>query len=124
MLTMDEIEKQLREIKHSLAQMPQQLTGIYKEIEYNRIESERRNKEQNVAIASIQAEVKEVLIKIDGDDTLDVVGLRKRLAHLEIAYKTGQKFWWKATGFFAAFAFVVIFAKACMWVYDSWQKIK
>ena len=117
MSLMQEIEHQLREIKHSLTQIPNQITGIYKELE-------RLDKQQFILINELKLDLQELYIKIDGDENLEVKGLRKRLGDIEIAYQTGQKFWYKAVGFFMAFGVLVAIARFMMWIWESFQKIK
>src|SRR3989304_1006207 len=115
MSLMHEIEHQLREIKHSLSQIPNQITGIYKELE-------RLDKQQGILINELKDDIQEICIKIDGDENLEVKGLRKRLGDIE--YQTGQKFWYKAVGFFMAFGVLVAVARFMTWIWESFQKIK
>jgi methyl coenzyme M reductase subunit C-like uncharacterized protein (methanogenesis marker protein 7) len=88
-------------IIHKLNNISTSLSGLYKDNKRNEAEIEeiiRSNLVMKTIIDEISVSVHSLITKMDGDQTLDVVGLRKRVEYLESRDKWLKSKWMYAVG--------------------------
>jgi hypothetical protein len=81
-------------IEHKLNNISSALTGLYK------IDEERQTELKQIldVISELKDSVKDLATKVDGDEDLDVTGLRKRVMYLETRDKWLKNKWMYAVG--------------------------
>lgn len=108
-----------QEIKHALNNMRNQMNGF-------RVHSENQQREIEQVIDNqnkLNQLVQELITKIDGDDKMDVSGLRKRVAYLESRDKWISNKWMYAIGAVGGITLVYAFLKGVDFVFSFYKNL-